>query len=83
MSDPKNAVSSSNFSKIYNDYIFSDLMIPSNISVTVEVLKNDQLELQLFQVMHERFVAPPNCAHAHVSCRRTTELRFLDPSHGE
>ena len=37
-------------SKTYNDYIFQDLVMPSNMSFKAEVLKSDELELRLYQV---------------------------------
>ncbi len=38
------------FSKVYNDYVFKEPAIPSNVSYKIDVLVNDELELQLFQV---------------------------------
>ena len=37
-------------SSLYQDFLFQEPMSPSNISIKVEVLKWDKLELRLYQV---------------------------------
>ena len=38
------------FSKIYNDFIFKEPVSPSNLSLKFDVLKQDQIEIRLYQV---------------------------------
>ena len=38
-------------SSVYQDFVFSEPVNPSNVSIKVEVLKWDHLELQLYQVV--------------------------------
>jgi hypothetical protein len=38
------------YSQIYDDFVFTEPVSPSNISLKFDVLKADQLEIRLYQV---------------------------------